>query len=162
MAFRPIHLLVTAVLAADAWVPKKTLSHPRRIVPRATESDSSPALLKISTPSQDEAVSRGIREWPGFLKKGQDFTEPAKAGATVRYVYGGRGKLAATGADGSTQIADISPNTLIEVDAPCELSWTIEEPLTLLTPDFEQLGLFAGVALSLVAVFGYLLANSAG
>ena len=119
--------------------------------------------LAVSTPSQDEAVARGIREWPGILKKGAAFDEPRAPFGTTRYVYGGRGTLVATPADGGdAQTVALAPNVLVEVQDECSLSWTVDEELTLLTPDFEQKGLFVGVAASLIAVFGFLLANAGG
>ena len=105
-------------------------------------------LLRVLMPSQEEAVARGIREWPGFLRKSRDFVDDAAPG-TMRYVRGGCGgggtRAARAGADDEPRI-DIAANTLSEVDGKCELSWSLKEPLTLLTPDFEQKELFITVA----------------
>ena len=49
---------------------------------------------------------------------------------------------------------------LIEVDGKCDLSWSLEELLTLLTPDFEQKELFITVAGTLLVVFTSLLATA--
>ena len=117
-------------------------------------------LLRVLMPSQEEAVARGIREWPGFLRKGSDFVERDVAPGTMRYVYGGSGTLTARAGADDEQRIDITANTLIEVDGKCELSWSLQEPLTLLTPDFEQKELFITVAGTLLVVFTSLLATA--
>ena len=48
---------------------------------------------RVLMPAQEEAVARGIREWPGFLRKGSDFVKRDVAPGTMRYVYGGSGTL---------------------------------------------------------------------
>ena len=116
-------------------------------------------LLRVLMPSQEEAVARGIREWPGFLRKGSDFVERDVAPGTMRYVYGGSGTLKARAGDDEQTLA-IAANTLIEVDTKCELSWTLEEPLVLLTPDFEQKELYVTIAGTLLVVFGFAFATA--
>ena len=105
-----------------------------------------------------EAEGKGIREWPGFLRKSEDFVEDAAPG-TMRYVYGGSGTLKARAGD-DVQTLAIAANTLIEVDTKCELSWTLEEPLVLLTPDFEQKELYVTIAGTLLVVFGFAFATA--
>ena len=94
-----------------------------------------------------------------FLRKSRDFVEDAAPG-TMRYVYGGSGTLTARAGADDEQRIDITANTLIEVDGKCELSWSLKEPLTLLTPDFEQKELFITVAGTLLVVFTSLLATA--
>ena len=138
----------------DRDIIKSLINEP---VPEAPTSEGA-SLLRVSLPSQEEAEGKGIREWPGFLRKSRDFVEDAAPG-TMRYVYGGSGTLKARAGDDEQTLA-IAANTLIEVDTKCELSWTLEEPLVLLTPDFEQKELYVTIAGTLLVVFGFAFATA--
>jgi quercetin dioxygenase-like cupin family protein len=116
------------------------------------------ANCQITLPTQDEAEQMGIREWPQQAKAKGTFTESSKADKTLtRYILDGKGKV---------QVDNESPFTvkagdLVEVTGQATLTWEVtSDEMILLTPGFEQLGLFAGVVLGLVVLLGALTATT--
>lgn len=123
------------------------------------------ATIKISKPSSDEAAQMGIREWPQQLRQGT-WTEFVTLDKTVvRYILNGSGSLKSTDEDQAiTKITPLVPGTLVEVTGTATLEWKAndkdgkeEEGLIVLTPAFEEGGLFLGVAVVVIAIFGALL-----
>lgn len=116
--------------------------------------------VSVRTPSQEEAEKLGIREWPQQAKSGS-FQESCQEGEKlVRYVLDGQGKVEVLDSEESKQIS-VAPGLLLEVSGEATLNWEVtSDEMIVLTPGFEQLGLFAGVAVALVVLLGALIANS--
>jgi len=85
--------------------------------------------VKVSFPTPDEGVAMGIREWPGFLKRDDNFEEDVRAG-DVRYILEGTGSCTPRG----EEAIELEPGTLIECTAPTSLEYVVSAPLTILTP----------------------------
>ena len=99
----------------------------------------------IQSPTQAEAESLGIRDWPSTARKAP-FEEECAEGA-LRYVLEGRGAVT-SGVNTSVAIA---PNSLLSVTTDSSsLSWTLDEDcdeLVVLTPEYQgpPIALVAGV-----------------
>jgi len=119
------------------------------------------AEVSLSTPSQSDAETMGIREWPQQAKSQGNFVESCKNGQTlVRYVLEGQGNVQVTSTQSSDKYA-VKPGSLLQVEGEATLSWDItSKEMIILTPGFEQVGLFAGVAVGLVVLVGALIATS--
>mmetsp|Transcript_10899 Transcript_10899/g.25817 ORF Transcript_10899/g.25817 Transcript_10899/m.25817 type:complete len:233 (-) Transcript_10899:366-1064(-) len=137
---------------------------------------------RVSVPSQAECETLGIREWPQQSKTGS-WTETVKPGSSlVRYVLEGSGSLAILGGNeaiassssssssfSSSPIA-VSPGTLVEIEADADegsdvrLAWTTsnDAEMILLTPGFEEGGVFLGVLAGILVLFGALLSGALG
>jgi hypothetical protein len=123
---------------------------------------------KISNPSQDEAEILGIREWPQQSKT-KDWSEKTTDNQPlIRYILKGSGSLTIqdneNGSDGTVKQTRFSTGNLIEVDGPCSLNWMIDDDcdgVILLTPGFEQGGLFIGAIVAMVVMFGVLISGVA-
>ena len=117
--------------------------------------------VTLTTPSQGEAESLGIREWPQQAKSKGTFEESCKEGQTlVRYILDGQGSVEVADSDESKQIS-VAPGSLVEVKGEATLSWSVtSNEMIILTPGFEQVGLFAGVAVAMVVLLGALVATS--
>ena len=120
------------------------------------------ATVEVKTPSQEEAETMGIREWPQQAKSKGSFVESSKEGQTlVRYVLDGQGSVEIQDSDDQSQTIPVKPGSLLEVTGEATLSWDVTtKEMILLTPGFEQMGIFAGVALALVVLLGALVATS--
>lgn len=122
-------------------------------------------LIRFTTPSQSEADSLGIREWPQQAKSKGTFEELVQEGQTlVRYILDGEARVIVVKKKNNAQKQEIfamRPGCLLEVRGEAKLSWQVEsEEVILLTPGFEQLGLFAGVVIGLIMVTGALIASN--
>lgn len=116
------------------------------------------ATPKYTMPSQEESVDLGIREWPQQTKS-SSWDEEAKEGQTlVRYVLQGSGSVTVNGQAAKKFMTGM----LMEVDGPASLQWNKDdgEDVILLTPGFENGGLFAGALIGFVAMVGALVALS--
>lgn len=129
------------------------------------------ANIQITNPSSDQAVGLGIREWPQQVKRGK-WSEFVPSETTVtRYVLEGSGTLEIIDEDqAKVQRTTLVPGTLIEVTGTASLQWSTSgddndknnnNEMILLTPNFEQGGLLVGVVVSVIALFGALLAGVA-
>jgi uncharacterized cupin superfamily protein len=87
------------------------------------------SAVKVSFPTPDQGVAMGIREWPGFLKRDDNFEEDVSAGDT-RYILEGTGSCTPRG----EEAIELEPGTLIECTAPTSLAYVVSSPLTILTP----------------------------
>ena len=93
----------------------------------------------------------GIREWPQQQKRGE-WKERVQNGQTlVRYVLDGKGSVTITDAE-SSKTAAVAPGSLIEVADEATLEWTAPGNLLILTPGYEEAGLFVGVLAALVVL----------
>ena len=119
------------------------------------------AEITVRTPSQEEAEGLGIREWPQQAKPRGSFQESCQEGQSlVRYVLDGQAKVQVSDAEESKEVS-MPPGSLLEVTGEATLSWDVTSPeVIILTPGFEQVGLFAGVAVTMVVVLGALIALS--
>jgi hypothetical protein len=139
-------------------------------------------MVVIQTPSSEEAASMGIREWPQQVKsKGMSWSEEVNTDTNVvRYILDGRGTLEICSVvvvprkveEDSSVSANaakpthrevttiVEPGTLIQVHGPATLQWTALEEMIVLTPGFEEGGLFAGVIVAVLALFGALMVGT--
>lgn len=109
-------------------------------------------------PSQEEAVELGIREWPQQTKS-SPWTDEAQEGQTlVRYILQGSGTLIVNGGDSKK----FATGMLMEVEGPVSLEWKKDdgEDCIILTPGFENGGLFVGAFLGFMAMVAALVALS--
>eukprot|EP00547_Thalassionema_nitzschioides_P001680 CAMPEP_0194212440 /NCGR_PEP_ID=MMETSP0156-20130528/12321_1 /TAXON_ID=33649 /ORGANISM="Thalassionema nitzschioides, Strain L26-B" /LENGTH=170 /DNA_ID=CAMNT_0038940265 /DNA_START=78 /DNA_END=590 /DNA_ORIENTATION=+ len=107
--------------------------------------------VKISMPSSEEAAEMGIREWPQQLKSGSWNEEISDGQEIVRYILDGIGNVEIKEKDGVSTVNSIGPGSLLEVSDEAKLIWrSNSDDMIILTPGYEQTGLFLGVALALV------------
>jgi len=129
----------------------------------SVETPPQGSFLTVSAPSQKEKEELGMREWPGFLNKDSNFVETGLESGKVRFVQKGRGKVVATAAASAdsavSQSVPLEPGVFITVDKACDLAWTVDEPLLLLTPEFEQTGIYIAFVASVIAAFCFVFAN---
>mmetsp|Transcript_6470 Transcript_6470/g.7433 ORF Transcript_6470/g.7433 Transcript_6470/m.7433 type:complete len:190 (+) Transcript_6470:142-711(+) len=118
------------------------------------------ASPKFTMPSQEESVELGIREWPQTTKNDEAWSEQAAEGQTlVRYILQGSGTVTI---DNDVE-KPFNTGLLIEVEGPASLEWkkgAMSDPIIILTPGFENVGLFAGALVGFVALCGALVALS--
>ena len=122
---------------------------------RTTNLFASP---KYSMPSQQESEQLGIREWPQQTKSSTWEDQASEGQTLVRYILQGSGTLYVDGSSSKR----FNTGILVEVDGPVTLKWEKDdgEDVILLTPGFENAGLFAGALVGFVAMVGALLALS--
>ena len=124
--------------------------------------------VDIQTPSSEEAASMGIREWPQQVKsKGMSRSEEVNTDTNVvRYILDGRGTLEICKVEEDAKptrrecTTIVEPGTLIQVQGPATLHWTVLDEMIVLTPGFEEGGLFAGVIVAVLALFGALMVGT--
>ena len=111
--------------------------------------------LTLSQPSQSEAESLGIRDWPQTATSSELVDECADG--ALRYVLEGTGSVCA---DGDEPVA-VAVNTLVRVDGGGTLRWVPDaDELVLLTPEYKGPNLlpfaagFVVLMVALVAVAG--------
>lgn len=111
--------------------------------------------LTLSQPSQSEAESIGIRDWPQTATSSELVDECADG--ALRYVLEGTGSVCA---DGDEPVA-VAVNTLVRVDGATTLRWVPDgDELVLLTPEYKGPNLlpfaagFVVLMVGLVAVAG--------
>jgi hypothetical protein len=118
------------------------------------------ARVQVSRPSSDVAAAQGIREWPQQTKGGSWREDSEDGELLTRYVLEGTGTVEIQ-QDGNARSFPLAPGTLVEVDGKAALSWTTSSPeMIILTPGFEQGGVFAAVAAVVLVLFGSLVALS--
>ncbi len=128
----------------------KNIPRPNHLILNATP--------KYTMPSQEEAVELGIREWPQQTKS-SSWTDEAQEGQTlVRYILQGSGTLIVNGGDSKK----FATGMLMEVEGPVSLEWKKDdgEDCIILTPGFENGGLFVGAFLGFMAMVAALVALS--
>ena len=142
--------------------------------------------VDLQTPSPEEATALGIREWPQQVKsKGTSWSESVEPDRTVlRYILDGTGTVeihpslvqeeetTTTRMTRTTRRTTSSPprtptavrlvvkvqtGNLIQVQGPATLHWTAQEEIILLTPGFEEGGLFVSVLVAVLVLFGTLI-----
>ena len=111
--------------------------------------------LTLSQPSQSEAESLGVRDWPQTATSSELVDECADG--ALRYVLEGTGSVCA---DGDEPVA-VAVNTLVRVDSATTLRWVPDgDELVLLTPEYKGPNLvpfaagFVVLMVGLVAVAG--------
>jgi hypothetical protein len=114
---------------------------------------------KLSTPSQDESVALGIREWPQQVKSGSWSENVRKSETLTRYVLEGTGiVIIITEYDRKT--INISTGSLLEVTGPTSLEWKAgTAEMIILTPGYEEGGKFVFVAAMLFLLTGALVSG---
>ena len=118
------------------------------------------ADVTVSQPSSDAAAAQGIREWPQQTKKGTWREDSEDGEILTRYVLEGTGTVEIE-EQGNAKSFQVAPGTLIEVDGKAALSWAAtSSEMIILTPGFEQGGVFAAVAAVVLILFGSLIALS--
>uniref|UniRef100_A0A7S4AEF7 Uncharacterized protein n=1 Tax=Pseudo-nitzschia australis TaxID=44445 RepID=A0A7S4AEF7_9STRA len=132
---------------------------------------SSSLRTDVSVPSQAECESLGVREWPQQSKKGSWTETVAPGKSLVRYVLEGTGSLKIVTGDGTKPIS-VKPGILVEVEtggdassSAVELVWACDancSEMILLTPGFEESGVFLGVVAGILVLFGVLLSGVLG
>ena len=141
----------------------------RQAITTTTTTSNKLALqaAKFSYPTQDESVELGIREWPQQIKTERIWSEHVKEGKQlVRYILQGSGKVTVLvdrtkeGNDGGL-VNEFNTGVLVEVDGPAELVWiksdTDDDDIIILTPTYEQSGLFIGAIAGFVVLCGGLI-----
>ena len=133
-------------------------------------SSSSPRT-DVSVPSQAQCESLGVREWPQQSKKGSWTETLAPGKSLVRYVLEGTGSLKIVTGDGTKPIS-VKPGTLVEIEtggdtssSAVQLEWACDancSEMILLTPGFEESGVFLGVVAGILVLFGVLLSGVLG
>jgi len=123
------------------------------------------AAPKFTFPSQEEAVELGIREWPQQTKVRSEWSEEVQQKQTlVRYILQGTGTVTVTddSRNKRSEKKNFQPGFMLEVEGPATLDWnkSDNEDVVILTPGFEQGGLFLGAILGLVGLTGALIALS--
>mmetsp|Transcript_4753 Transcript_4753/g.12075 ORF Transcript_4753/g.12075 Transcript_4753/m.12075 type:complete len:281 (+) Transcript_4753:3-845(+) len=148
----------------------------------ASSSSESSFEVNVQTPTQEEAESFGIREWSQQAWQQGTFIETAAASdattTTTRYVLEGEGQLTVVSSSATTtiaatnendndnkkQVVKLRPGTLVEVTGGgggVQLDWDItSKEMILLTPGFEEIGLFVGVLVGFVGLVGALVTLS--
>eukprot|EP00536_Pseudo-nitzschia_multiseries_P001448 jgi/Psemu1/283022/fgenesh1_pg.18_\ len=126
-------------------------------------------FITITVPSQTECETLGIREWPQQSKTGS-WTETVASGTgLVRYVLEGSGSVRIAGAQ--QQAVRVGPGTLVEIeiedndnDESSLVEWSSDsgKEMILLTPGFEEGGVFLGVLAGILVLFGALLSGALG
>lgn len=137
------------------------------VVPPRTHLTTNPsralciAQVKVSQPTSDAAAEAGIREWPQQTKKGQ-WQESVENGETMlRYILDGSGRVDIQEEDGNTQTFRVQPGTLVEISDQAMVTWESSSPeMIVLTPNFEEGGVFVAVVLVALVLFGSLIAFS--
>ena len=153
--------------------PRKTLrDRAARMAAADGENESPPhrpSTVKVSSPSAEEGVQLGIREWPGFLRKTADFEEEVEAGAT-RYIMDGLGTCTPEGEAPIT----LEPGTLLECTTSTTLSYAIYDsagqypikgnpqnyPLIIVTPDVQGAPWLLASGLAFLGGLALLVANA--
>ena len=112
--------------------------------------------VDLSTPSQDEAVELGIREWPQQVKSGT-WTESVDAGSSLtRYILEGRGTVTL----GSGDKKSLSPGMLLTFTDESMIEWEASTAdMIILTPGYEEGGKLAAVFAILVLLLGAIVAG---
>jgi hypothetical protein len=119
--------------------------------------------VRVTTPSQAQAEEMGLREWPQQAKSKGTWEESVKEGQTVvRYVLDGQASVKVNcGTEESTEQVTMKAGSLLEVTGQATLLWqVVSDEIILLTPNFEQVGVFAGVVAAMVVLLGALIATS--
>mmetsp|Transcript_13825 Transcript_13825/g.28533 ORF Transcript_13825/g.28533 Transcript_13825/m.28533 type:complete len:196 (+) Transcript_13825:154-741(+) len=128
-------------------------------------SSSSSSLMmsriRTSVPSQAKCEELGVREWPQQSKKGSWSENVPPENSLFRYVLEGSGSL-----EIDDQTLSVTPGTLVEIQEgspELRLDWTSDtEEMILLTPGFEEGGVFLGVIAGILVLFGVLLSGVLG
>lgn len=131
----------------------------RNILQQVRSSVGLAATPTYTLPSQQESEQLGIRDWPQQTKS-SSWTDEAEEGQTlVRYILQGSGTL---DVDGGRSSRKFNTGMLVEAEGPVKLDWNKDEGenVIILTPGFEQGGLFAGALIGFVAMVGALIALS--
>mmetsp|Transcript_4752 Transcript_4752/g.12071 ORF Transcript_4752/g.12071 Transcript_4752/m.12071 type:complete len:280 (+) Transcript_4752:3-842(+) len=146
----------------------------------SSSSSESSFEVNVQTPTQEEAESFGIREWSQQARQQGTFVETVADATTTttRYVLEGEGQLTVVSSsattttttsnkkdnDNKTQVVKLRPGTLVEVTGgggDVQLNWDItSKEMILLTPGFEEIGLFVGVIVGFVGLVGALVTLS--
>ncbi|GAX26567.1 hypothetical protein FisN_21Lu075 [Fistulifera solaris] len=151
------------LLTASSFAPVPMNSRFRPQFPFFMVTSEKADLIRFTTPCQSEAESLGIREWPQQARSKGSFEEVSREGQTlVRYVLDGEAKVTVVKQNiPQKETFIMRPGSLLEVRGEAKLTWQVEsEEMILLTPSFEQLGLFTGVILGFVMVMGALIASN--
>ena len=169
----PGHACVPPCAATLPLRPRKALrDRAARMAAADGEFEPLPPRLstvKVSSPSAEEGVQLGIREWPGFLKKTADFEEEVEAGAT-RYIMDGLGTCTPEGEAPIT----LEPGTLLECTSSTTLSYAIYDsagqypikgnpqnyPLIIVTPDVQGAPWLLASGLAFLGGLALLVANA--
>jgi len=111
--------------------------------------------IQSSTPSQEEAVQLGIREWPQQVKTGEwrESTKGTSSEPLARYVLEGKGRITV----GSGESVFVGPGTLVTLANEDDIRWKVTTPdMIVLTPGYEEGGKLVAVAAALIALVGAL------
>ena len=174
--FSPV--VSTIATPSRAIIPNRISSSftPNTVTP--TPTPTSTVLYSSSSsftnPTQEQSVELGIRDWPQQSKSQSTWEEVVKDGETLtRYILQGNGDVTITSDEkgGSSSSSSSSSSSgkakkfttgvLIEVSGPASLNWVNRgsEDVIILTPGYEQGGLFLGAAATLVVLCGALIAG---
>jgi hypothetical protein len=70
----------------------------------------------------------------------------------VRYVLDGTGSVTIVDEDDGGQTSAVRSGSLVEVTGIATVKWTVDDDMIILTPGYEELGLFVGAAALLLLV----------
>jgi len=117
------------------------------------------ASPEFSVPSQERCVELGIRDWPQTTKSGESWSEEVQEGQNLtRYILQGSGTVSVNSVNKKFNVG-----VLLEVEGPASLEWKRDassDSVIILTPGFENGGLFAAALVGFVALCGALVALS--
>jgi hypothetical protein len=116
--------------------------------------------VSVTNPTPDAAADMGIRDWPQQLKKGSWQETSADGQTLIRYILDGTGVLEVETSEASKSTTKLSPGTLVEISCGSTLSWKADNELIILTPSFEEGGLFIGALAVMLVTFVALIASS--
>jgi len=99
--------------------------------------------------SPEESAERGLRDWPQQEKGPGSWQEQCKDGdSLVRYILDGSAVVTVT--DSQSSISEsLTPGSMIEVSDAAKVEWQAEEPVLILTPNYEEFGFFVVVLVTL-------------
>jgi len=110
----------------------------------------------VTTPTPDQAVGMGARDWPQQVRTGSWFETLSKGETVTRYILEGEGFVTVT-AMAVDKKKKVGPGTLVEAKGPVELRWKVFDAgndggkgkgeMIVLTPGYEE-----GASLAIVAV----------
>ena len=152
-------------ITSSSFATTSTTPQPKKLSMSKNDEGGGKATLAIRSPSQDEAVDLGIREWPSQPPKVGKWKEETKNSLT-RYVLQGEGKVSVDLENfknvGPGSLVEITPNDDNDDDVVVLWETTTKEEMIILTPGYEEGGKLLGVAAGLILVCGALIVGLGG
>ena len=166
MAFAALAVVVSMTTTA---VSGFTVLKRDRLAP-TSHSKLFESMMEVKMPSENEAVSLGIREWPQQLKKGAWSEKVDDGKMSCVYVLDGSASVSVTllneAGEPKTDLPSehvIVPGSLLETMGPAQLEFeATDDEILILTPDYQQGTLLAAAGALFIVVCGALITGSFG